>query len=656
MGKAPSLTSLCLEEVKNELLREDDLVPVICKLPTDLFDRLLLQLPPLPLLKLEMAMNLSSEDKGEQEYNDAGHGNGRKRGRNLSNEDKEEQEYVDAGNENRRKRGRDFGSEDKEEQEYDDVGHGNGGKHGRISGWDKAWKYLFELRWPKLVDQNEYVDWLQIYWETHLQNCLDQAAEIALLPLFDGCLGEIEIPDTILKQIGYENYMKVATCDYSKLYFHCQEFGRFARCLRIQNNICGSEISHLLRNCKLQSLVLWWIRSKEQVGGLCELLNQNSESLSSLEFAHCKLSSASIDEIFGSLAVNNVPTHVLQSFSITTSTFLEKNLDSLPLGLVSFLSSRSLYSLKLPYNYLGRNFAKMIFNTLRDASSGLSVLDLSENNISGWLSEFIPRFSSSGPMLLGFGKSLQSLRELNIRGNDLDEDDALGLRYAMVHMPHLESLDISDNPIEDGGIRNLLPYFVEASEKCSPFKDLYLENCDISNGGVLELINTLSTLKKPLECLSIADNVLGSQVAAALGNLLSTSIQTLHISGIGLGSPGFEDLEKSITQTQELKLVEISISKNRGGIATANFLSTLMLRAPKLESVNAAYNWMPVEASYIVCSAIKAAKGNLGFLNLRGNNLDGLTTHGLTEIQQAGRPVLNISSLPILSARHDDDP
>ncbi|XP_030499259.2 uncharacterized protein LOC115714650 isoform X2 [Cannabis sativa] len=609
MGKAPSLTSLCLEEVKNELLREDDLVPVICKLPTDLFDRLLLQLPPLPLLKLEMAMNLSSGDKGEQEYNDAGHGNGRKRGRDLSNEDKEEQEYVDAGNENRRKRGRDFGSEDKEEQEYDDVGHGNGGKHGRISGWDKAWKYLFELRWPKLVDQNEYVDWLQIYWETHLQNCLDQAAEIALLPLFDGCLGEIEIPDTILKQIGYENYMKVATCDYSKLYFHCQEFGRFARCLRIQNNICGREISHLLRNCKLQSLVLWWIRSKEQVGGLCELLNQNSESLSSLEFAHCKLSSASIDEIFGSLAVNNVPTHVLQSFSITTSTFLEKNLDSLPLGLIS-----------------------------------------------GWLSEFIPRFSSSGPMLLGFGKSLQSLRELNIRGNDLDEDDALGLRYAMVHMPHLESLDISDNPIEDGGIRNLLPYFVEASEKCSPFKDLYLENCDISNGGVLELINTLSTLKKPLECLSIADNVLGSQVAAALGNLLSTSIQTLHISGIGLGSPGFEDLEKSITQTQELKLVEISISKNRGGIATANFLSTLMLRAPKLESVNAAYNWMPVEASYIVCSAIKAAKGNLGFLNLRGNNLDGLTTHGLTEIQQAGRPVMNISSLPILSARHDDDP
>lgn len=50
-------------------------------------------------------------------------------------------------------------------------------------------------------------------------------------------------------------------------------------------------------------------------------------------------------------------------------------------------------------------------------------------------------------------------------------------------------------------------------------------------------------------------------------------------------------------------------SKNRGGIATANFLSTLILRAPKLVSVDAAYNFMPVGASYIVCSAIKAAKG-----------------------------------------------
>lgn len=126
----------------------------------------------------------------------------------------------------------------------------------------------------------------------------------------------------------------------------------------------------------------------------------------------------------------------------------------------------------------------------------------------------------------------------DFRGNNLDKDDAVGLRYALVHMPNLEVLDISDNPIEDDGIRSvkiysacillalclagcmisqaitecyrgLLPYFVEASEACSPFAKLYVESCDLSASGVIELLNTLSSFKRPLESLSIADNFLG---------------------------------------------------------------------------------------------------------------------------------------------------
>lgn len=42
---------------------------------------------------------------------------------------------------------------------------------------------------------------------------------------------------------------------------------------------------------------------------------------------------------------------------------------------------RSLCSLKVSDNYLGWNFAETVLNTLRDASSGLSILDLSENNV-----------------------------------------------------------------------------------------------------------------------------------------------------------------------------------------------------------------------------------------------------------------------------------
>lgn len=42
-----------------------------------------------------------------------------------------------------------------------------------------------------------------------------------------------------------------------------------------------------------------------------------------------------------------------------------------------------------------------------------------------------------------------------IRGSNLDRDDAYDLTYALVHMPNLEVLDISDNPIEDDGIRSV---------------------------------------------------------------------------------------------------------------------------------------------------------------------------------------------------------
>lgn len=32
-----------------------------------------------------------------------------------------------------------------------------------------AWKALFKLRWPDLVDSIQPVDWQQMYWQTHLQ-------------------------------------------------------------------------------------------------------------------------------------------------------------------------------------------------------------------------------------------------------------------------------------------------------------------------------------------------------------------------------------------------------------------------------------------------------------------------------------------------------
>ncbi|XP_058197616.1 uncharacterized protein LOC131313357 isoform X1 [Rhododendron vialii] len=620
MGEVPSLFTLCLNAVRNEILRGDDFPRDVYELPSDLFDSLLTCLPPLALHKLQEQMPFENWDDG------------------IS---------ADGCFRNQRKRK-------------------------RYSNFDTLWRTFYKSRWPGRVSKKPPVNWLegqnadghkstndwqQIYWEAHLQNCLDEAAEIALLPSFDGCIGEVRIPDAVLKAIGYEGHMNCSRPDYAKLSHHCQHFCYLARYLRLQNVLCVAETCNLLRTSKLQCLELRWIKSQEHVEGLCKLLNQNRETLKSLEFVHCKLSSTIVDTICDSLYLKDVHTHTVEHFSIKTSSFLETNQFPLPVGLASFLSSaRSLSSLTLSDNHLGQNFAKMVFSTLIDAASSISVLDLSENNISGWLSHFRWRSSSCSQMSSGIGNSLQSLHLLNLRGNNLRKDDAACLKNALVHMPNLEILDISDNPLEDDGIMILIPYFIEMSEKHSPFKDLKVESCELSCGGVSQLLSVLSTLTGPLNSLSIGGNDLGSKVGAPLGKFLGTGIRALDIEDIELGPSGFLELQEEIIE--DLKLVYINISKNRGGNEAAKFLTTLIPRAPELVALNAGYNFMPSQSLLSICSVLKVAKGKLEHVDLTGNNLcvQSADATMLAEFQKNGNPIFLLPTLPASNAPYDDDP
>ncbi|MQL93349.1 hypothetical protein Taro_025994 [Colocasia esculenta] len=87
----------------------------------------------------------------------------------------------------------------------------DGRKRRRYGDFNRAWELLFTLRWPvhnnQMLQVNrirgqdsigdrehmQNIDWQQLYWETHLQNCLDEASEKALLPAFDGCIKEIKV-------------------------------------------------------------------------------------------------------------------------------------------------------------------------------------------------------------------------------------------------------------------------------------------------------------------------------------------------------------------------------------------------------------------------------------------------------------------------------
>uniref|UniRef100_A0A7C9A5W1 Uncharacterized protein n=1 Tax=Opuntia streptacantha TaxID=393608 RepID=A0A7C9A5W1_OPUST len=206
MAEVPSLLTLCLDALKDHILYGDDddddgVLQGIYELPAELFDCLLRQLPALALHKLQSQM--PSEVQSDFDIDYACAGSGRKRTR-----------------------------------------------HGKF---DAAWKVLFYLRWPELTEHLPYDplagknvmecesinDWRQKYWEMHVQNCFDAAAERAMLPSFDGRIGEIIVPDALIKAIGFQK--KCSVYVYSRLHDHCQGFGAYTRFLRLPNVFCNVE-------------------------------------------------------------------------------------------------------------------------------------------------------------------------------------------------------------------------------------------------------------------------------------------------------------------------------------------------------------------------------------------------------------------------------
>ncbi|CAI9105722.1 OLC1v1004720C1 [Oldenlandia corymbosa var. corymbosa] len=564
--EAPSLVCLCLNTIADELITgdvDDEFTRALYELPSELMDSLLPRLTPLALELLQRCRPL----------------------------------YSTLGDNSSSQR-----------------------KRKRWSNFEMAWKTLYEARWPShstesqpsnWLDGNGEVkekfidDWAQLYWESHLQSCVDAAAEKASLPWFSDPIGSTATPDALLEYIGNNRNLCNSVIKYSRFSDHCQHFGSYTRCLRLSACLCVPEICDLLRNAKLEKLEIQWIKSEQHVDGLCALLKQNCETLKSIEFIHCKLSEEYINHICDSMWIKDFKVHGVQHFSIKLSSFGETGCFPLPAGLSSFLvSGRSLVSLGLCDDRLQREFVKMVIDTLLDASSSIGVLDLSENYISGCLSHFKPP-ANSQQLSSRIGKSLQSLRVLNLRNNNLDGDDAESLRHLLVHMPKLETLDLSHNPIEDG-IMSIIPYLAEVSER--PYlRNLKLENCELTFDGVNQLLQTLSTWRKPLSSLSIRENHLGRKMGALLGKFLSKGIQYLDIEDIGLDPHGFQEAEEEITG--KLKLVYINISKNRGGRETAIFLAKLISCAPELVAIDAKYNFMTPDSVSLLCSTLKTMEG-----------------------------------------------
>ncbi|AQL08278.1 RNI-like superfamily protein [Zea mays] len=111
--------------------------------------------------------------------------------------------------------------------------------------------------------------------------------------------------------------------------------------------------------------------------------------------------------------------------------------------------------------------------------------------------------------------------------------------------------------------QSLIPFISWSIQKENPLLRLTVENCELSSIGVITLLECLTNVKQLLDVLSIADNHLGSSMAAALARFLGSHVRALTATDIGLGIVGFQTLEETLPT--EVALSHINISKNLVG-------------------------------------------------------------------------------------------
>ncbi|THU63331.1 hypothetical protein C4D60_Mb01t14650 [Musa balbisiana] len=500
MSYVPTLFSLCVKTITAALVHGNEHVEDILELPSELFDGLATNLPPLALQNMHELLERLTDSCGGVGFTNVGVDHGRKR-----------------------KRKEDF---------------------------NMTWKMLYMNRWPEDITMTQQIGCVA----TQDDNIMDIIGHSG--GTFCTCMKLSFHCDKFGQYIRHKALYSVKciqastglssgmntfpTCGVQYNVLSCIRMRTchnpcVIRYLRLQNVLCVAEtcksVSHplhlrnavrwfshfkidipkalreLLRDCKLQGLVFRRIISKNQVNGVCMHLNQHRQTLHSLEFIYSQIPPAMIDQIFGSIHRRDVSqTHGVRELHVKSSRIFDSKSSTIPDGLLSFISSgRDLRTLCFCDSKLLPKFAKMIFDVLLGSSSDVVTLEMSENNLAGWLSK-VDRKPLEFSLLVESNVSLRSLRKLSLRANNFQKEDAEDLHNILVHMPVLSSLDISDNAITDDGIRSLIPYFVWAVEKSYPLSDIKLNNCNLSCTGVAELLRSLPTLKGSF---SVAENNLG---------------------------------------------------------------------------------------------------------------------------------------------------
>ncbi|XP_060718023.1 leucine-rich repeat-containing protein 31 isoform X1 [Tachysurus vachellii] len=183
----------------------------------------------------------------------------------------------------------------------------------------------------------------------------------------------------------------------------------------------------------------------------------------------------------------------------------------------------------------------------------LEVLDLSWNDLLG----------SSLKALTVHMQHVGKLKVLKLSGCRLTAEDLRTLGETLDHVPLLETLDLSWNAGIGGGNLHLLTEHLHAT---SSLRELHLLDCQLSETDSLALAEALLLLPC-LEVLDLSNNKLLVRALESIGSSLSSTpqLKTLKMSRCGLNQESLAILGERMKFLVGLEHLDVSCNKECGG-------------------------------------------------------------------------------------------
>ncbi|XP_026776715.3 NACHT, LRR and PYD domains-containing protein 12-like [Pangasianodon hypophthalmus] len=396
---------------------------------------------------------------------------------------------------------------------------------------------------------------------------------------------------------GYKRLKPVAKASRTVILSSCN----------LTKDICHSLASILVsKTCAITELDLSYNYLQDKgVMQLCNGLKNPNCRLEVLKLAFCSFKSTGCSYLVSALQSN--PGHLREldlSYNLTGS---EAPNDLLPL-----LPNSRIETLRLAHCNVTKEWCVFLASAISATPCHLKHLDLSENNIgdlgAGVFCELLSNENCK----------LQSLRLVKC---SITWKSRNMLEYASSSTSWcLKSLDLSDNDLQDSGVKQLA---YELDKPACKLEKLRLSSCGFTERGFSALASALRLNPTCLRELDLSKNFPGKkameQLCAALRQSTCT-LQTLCVDQCGLDSEICASLAKTLSQNSSLR--ELSVSNNDLGDVGVRMLFTgLQSGRCTLKILRLANCSLTESSCEFLAPALSPNTTGLSELDLSGNSL-----------------------------------